>query len=152
VPPPRTLGVFSLPLHLLQQPRARYAILGLLHRIPSISWRFDSTSPQDLQTLSGSPSPKVFSRFSFDLFDLLLNFINARSLYLGTPLECRYLALNLVWNHTSCLAYLKTMLQSLIFCDLLSYPTMQVIILEYVVPRVLEFPCVKFDRVSMSKI
>jgi hypothetical protein len=31
------------------------------------------------------------------------------------------------------------------------YPTMQVIIFEYVVPRVLEYPCVKFDRVSMSK-
>jgi hypothetical protein len=29
---------------------------------------------------------------------------------------------------------------------------MQVIILEYVVPRVLEYPCVKFDRVSTSKI
>jgi hypothetical protein len=28
---------------------------------------------------------------------------------------------------------------------------MQVIILEYVVPRVLEYPCVKFDRVSTSK-
>jgi hypothetical protein len=28
---------------------------------------------------------------------------------------------------------------------------MQVIILEYVVPRVLEYPCDKFDRVSMSK-
>jgi hypothetical protein len=28
---------------------------------------------------------------------------------------------------------------------------MQVIILEYVVPRVLEYPCVKFNRVSMSK-
>jgi hypothetical protein len=27
---------------------------------------------------------------------------------------------------------------------------MQVIILEYVVSRVLEYPCVKFDRVSMS--
>jgi hypothetical protein len=26
---------------------------------------------------SGSLSPKVFSRFSFDFFDLLLNFINA---------------------------------------------------------------------------
>jgi hypothetical protein len=26
---------------------------------------------------------------------------------------------------------------------------MQVIILEYVVPRVLEYPCVKFDRVSV---
>jgi hypothetical protein len=37
------------------------------------------------------------------------------------------------------------------FCDLLSYLTTQVIILEYVVPRVLEYPCVKFDRVSMSK-
>jgi hypothetical protein len=28
---------------------------------------------------------------------------------------------------------------------------MQVIILEYVVPRVLEYPCVMFDRVSTSK-
>jgi hypothetical protein len=37
------------------------------------------------------------------------------------------------------------------FCDLLSYPTMHVIILEYVVPRVLEYPCVKFGRVSTSK-
>jgi hypothetical protein len=37
------------------------------------------------------------------------------------------------------------------FCDLLPYPIMQVIILEYVVPRVLEYPCVKFDRFSMSK-
>jgi hypothetical protein len=37
------------------------------------------------------------------------------------------------------------------FCDLLSYPTMQVIILKYVVPRVLEHSCVKFDRVFMSK-
>jgi hypothetical protein len=37
------------------------------------------------------------------------------------------------------------------FCDLLLYPTMQVAILEYIIPRVLEYPCVKFDRVSMSK-
>jgi hypothetical protein len=37
------------------------------------------------------------------------------------------------------------------FYDLLSYPTMQVIIIEYVVPRVLEYHCVKFDRVSTSK-
>jgi hypothetical protein len=37
------------------------------------------------------------------------------------------------------------------FCDLLLYPTMQVIILKYVVPRVLEYPSVKFDRVSTSK-
>jgi hypothetical protein len=29
---------------------------------------------------------------------------------------------------------------------------MQVIIIEYVVPRVLEYPCVKFGIVSMSKI
>jgi hypothetical protein len=92
-------------------------ILGLLHRFPSVSWRFDSSSPQDHQTLSGSLSPKVFSRFSFDFFDLLLsgslspkvfsrfsfdlfvlllNFINARSLYLGGPLGCHCLALNLV--------------------------------------------------------
>jgi hypothetical protein len=28
---------------------------------------------------------------------------------------------------------------------------MQAIILEYVVPRVLEYPCLKFDRVSTSK-
>jgi hypothetical protein len=28
---------------------------------------------------------------------------------------------------------------------------MQVVILEYVVPRVLEYPCVKFDKVSTSK-
>jgi hypothetical protein len=28
---------------------------------------------------------------------------------------------------------------------------MQVVILEYVIPRVLEYPCVKFVRVSMSK-
>jgi hypothetical protein len=37
------------------------------------------------------------------------------------------------------------------FCDLLFYPTMQVIILEYVVSRVLECPCVKFDRVYTSQ-
>jgi hypothetical protein len=37
------------------------------------------------------------------------------------------------------------------FCDLLPYLIMQVIIVEYVVPRVLEYPCVKFDRVFMSK-
>jgi hypothetical protein len=37
------------------------------------------------------------------------------------------------------------------FCDLLLYPTMQVAILEYIIPRVLEYHCVKFDRVSMSK-
>jgi hypothetical protein len=37
------------------------------------------------------------------------------------------------------------------FCDLLLYPIMQVIILEYIIPRVLEYPCVKFDRVSTSK-
>jgi hypothetical protein len=37
------------------------------------------------------------------------------------------------------------------FYDLLSYPIMQVIILEYSVPRVLKYHCVKFDRVSMSK-
>jgi hypothetical protein len=37
------------------------------------------------------------------------------------------------------------------FCDLLSYPTVQVIILKYVVPRVLEYHCVKFGRVSTSK-
>jgi hypothetical protein len=64
---------------------------------PKATWEgFDSPSPQDLQTLSGSLSPKVFSMFSFDFFNLLLNFINARSLYLGAPLGCHYLALNLV--------------------------------------------------------
>jgi hypothetical protein len=31
------------------------------------------------------------------------------------------------------------------FCDLLLYPTMQVIIVEYVVPIVLEYPCVRFE-------
>jgi hypothetical protein len=72
------------------------AIWDLLHRIPSVSRGFDSPSPQDLQTLSSSLSPNVFPRISFDFFDLLLNFINARSLYLGAPLGCRYLALNLV--------------------------------------------------------
>jgi hypothetical protein len=71
-------------------------IWDLLHRIPSVSRGFDSPSPQDLHTLSGSLSPKVFSRFSFNFFDLLLNFINVRSLYLGAPLGCHYLALNLV--------------------------------------------------------
>jgi hypothetical protein len=71
-------------------------IWDLLHRIPLISRGFDSPSPPDLQTLSSSISPKVFSRFSFDFFDLLLNFINARSLYLGAPLGCHYLTLNLV--------------------------------------------------------
>jgi hypothetical protein len=55
-------------------------IWDLLHRIPSFSRGFDSPSPQDLQTLSGSLSPKVFSRFSFYFFDLLLIFVNARSL------------------------------------------------------------------------
>jgi hypothetical protein len=37
------------------------------------------------------------------------------------------------------------------FCDLLLYPSMQVVILEYVVHMVLEYPCVKFEGVSMSK-
>jgi hypothetical protein len=37
------------------------------------------------------------------------------------------------------------------FCDLLLYPTMQVVILEYIVSRVLESPRVKFVRVSTSK-
>jgi hypothetical protein len=37
------------------------------------------------------------------------------------------------------------------FCDLLSYPIMHVIIIEYVVPKVLEYPCVNFGRVSTSK-
>jgi hypothetical protein len=37
------------------------------------------------------------------------------------------------------------------FYDLLLYPIMQVIILEYVILRVIEYPCVKFDRVSNSK-
>jgi hypothetical protein len=55
------------------------AIWDLLHRIPSVSRGFDSPSPQDLQTLSGSLSPKVFSRFSFDFFNLLLIFVNVRS-------------------------------------------------------------------------
>jgi hypothetical protein len=36
--------------------------------------------PSGSSNPSGSLSPKVFSRFSFDFFDLLLNFINARSL------------------------------------------------------------------------
>jgi hypothetical protein len=71
-------------------------IWDLLHRIPSVSRGFDSPSPQDLQILSGSLSPKVFSRFSFDFYDLLLNFVNARSLYLGAPLGCHYFSLNLV--------------------------------------------------------
>jgi hypothetical protein len=72
------------------------AIWDLLHRIPSVSRGFDSSSPQDLQTLSSSLSPKVFSRFSFDFFDLLLIFVNVRSPYLGAPLGCHNLALNLV--------------------------------------------------------
>jgi hypothetical protein len=68
----------------------------LLHRIPSVSRGFDSPSPRDLQTLSGSLSPKVFLRLSFDFFDLLLIFVNVRSPYLGAPLGCHNLALNLV--------------------------------------------------------
>jgi hypothetical protein len=72
------------------------AIWELLHRIPSMFSGFDSPSPQDLQTLSGSISPKVFSRFFFNFFDLLLIFINVRSPYLGASLGCRNLALNLV--------------------------------------------------------
>jgi hypothetical protein len=72
------------------------AIQGLLQQNPLIPRGFDSPSPQDLSTLSGSLSPKVFSRFSFDFFDLLLIFINVRSLYLGAPLGCHNLALNLV--------------------------------------------------------
>jgi hypothetical protein len=91
------------------------AIWELLHQIPSVSREFDSPSPQDLQTLSGSISPKVFSRFSFDFFDLLLIFVNVRSRYLGAPLGCRNLALNLVQNQIPCFAYLKTRFQSLIF-------------------------------------
>jgi hypothetical protein len=71
-------------------------IWELLHRIPSVSRGFDSPSPQDLQTLSGFLSPKVFSRFSFNFFDLLLIFVNVRSPYLGAPLGCHNLALNLV--------------------------------------------------------
>jgi hypothetical protein len=60
-------------------------------------------------------------------------------------------ALNLVSNQISCLANLKGRFQSLIFCDLLLYPSMQVVILEYVVPRVLVNPCIKFDKVSTRK-
>jgi hypothetical protein len=71
-------------------------IWDLLHRIRSVSRGFDSPSPQDLQTLSGSLSPKVFSMFSFDFFNLLLIFVNVRSPYLGAPLGCHNLALNLV--------------------------------------------------------
>jgi hypothetical protein len=71
-------------------------ISGLLHRIPSISRGFDSPSPQDLQTLSGFLSPKAFSRFSFNFFDLFLIFVNVRSYYLGAPLRRRNLASNLV--------------------------------------------------------
>jgi hypothetical protein len=41
-------------------------------------------------------SPKLFSRFSYNFLDLLLDFINTTSLYLGAPLGCHYLALNLV--------------------------------------------------------
>jgi hypothetical protein len=70
--------------------------LELLHRIPSMPRGFDSPSPQDLQTLSGSISPKVFSRFSFNFFNLLLIFVNVISPYLGAPLGCHNLALNLV--------------------------------------------------------
>jgi hypothetical protein len=55
-------------------------------------------------TLSGSISPKVFSRFSFNFFDLLLIFVNIRSPYLGAPLGCRNLALNQVeTNFRPCL-------------------------------------------------
>jgi hypothetical protein len=38
-------------------------ILDLLHRIPSISRRFGSLTPCNLQTLVGFLSPKVYSRF-----------------------------------------------------------------------------------------
>jgi hypothetical protein len=87
----------------------------LLHRIPSVSRGFDSPSPQDLQTLSDSISPKVFSRFSFDFCDLLLIFVNVRSPYLRAPLGCRNLALNLASNQIPCFTNLKTSFQSLIF-------------------------------------
>jgi hypothetical protein len=39
------------------------AILDLLHRIPSVSRRFGSPTPCDLQILVGFLSPKVYSRF-----------------------------------------------------------------------------------------
>jgi hypothetical protein len=71
-------------------------IWELLHRIPLVSRGFDSPSPQDLQTLSGSISPKVFSNFSFDSFDILFIFVNVRSPYLVAPLGSHNLALNLV--------------------------------------------------------
>jgi hypothetical protein len=71
-------------------------IWDLLHRISLVSRGFDSPSPQDLQTLDGSLSPKVFSRFFFSFFDLLLIFVNVWSPYLGAPLGRHNLALNLV--------------------------------------------------------
>jgi hypothetical protein len=72
-----------------------YILLALCQN-PSFCRRFDSTSPQDLQTLSGSLSSNVFSRFSFDFFDLLLIFVNVRSPYLGAPLGYHNLVLNLI--------------------------------------------------------
>jgi hypothetical protein len=56
-------------------------IWDTLHRIPSISRGFNSPSPQDLQTLSGSLSPKVLSRFSFNFFDLLLIFLSILDIF-----------------------------------------------------------------------
>jgi hypothetical protein len=75
---------------------ATNAFFKLLHRIPSVSRGFDSLSLQNLQTLSGYSLLRYSSRFSLDLFDLLLIFVNVGSLYLGAPLGCRNLALNLV--------------------------------------------------------
>jgi hypothetical protein len=44
--------------------------LDLLHRIPSVSRRFDSPTLRDLQTLVGFLSPKVFLRILQDFFVL----------------------------------------------------------------------------------
>jgi hypothetical protein len=36
-------------------------------------------------------------------------------------------------------------------CDLLLYPSMQVLSFEYIVPRVLVSPCIKFDKIPRRK-
>jgi hypothetical protein len=80
------------------------AILDLLHRIPSVSRRFWSPTPCDLQTLVGFLSLKVYSMFLQDFFILRRSLIMHCFICLGVSLGYLCLALKscVEWMSISC--------------------------------------------------
>jgi hypothetical protein len=106
--PLRTLAsLITSSSNLLRCPSALKAILGLLHRIPSVSRGFDSPTLRDLQTLVGFLSPKVFSRFLQDFFVLRRSIPLLESIHLEVLLGSYTRTLNLVLHQISISCKLK---------------------------------------------